>query len=87
MKQMCLPKEKPSWKTWLELNQKGAKRVLKGTSKAAIVNVRGVRRNIVNASYKESYAQIYVSVRGAKTVNKNQPLQHYLKTVEITSWT
>jgi hypothetical protein len=57
----------------------------KGTLKAAIVNVRGVKRNTVNASYKESFAQIYVSVKVAKTVNKNQQPQHYLKTVETTS--
>jgi len=71
----------------LELNQKAVKRVPKGTSKAAIVNVQGVKRNTVNASFKESFAQIYVNVKDAKTVNKNQQLQHSLKTVEITSWT
>ena len=58
--------------------------MLKGTSKAAIVNVPGARRNTVNASYKESFAQIYVNVKAVKTVNKNQRLQHSLKTVEIT---
>ena len=59
--------------------------MLKGTLKAAIVNVRGVKRNTVNASYKESFAQIYVNVKDVKTVNKKLEPQRYLRTVETTS--
>jgi len=59
----------------------------KGTLKGAIVNVRGAKRNTVNASFKESFAQIYANVKDVKTVKKKQELQHYLKTVETTSLT
>ena len=69
----------------MELSQKVAKRLLKDILKDAIVNVLAAKRNTVNVSYKVSFVQIYVSVRVVRTVNKNLKLQHYLKTVEITS--
>jgi hypothetical protein len=71
----------------MELSQKVAKRLLKDILKDAIVNVLAAKRNTVNVSYKVSFVQIYVSVRVVRTVNKNLKLQHYLKTVEITSLT
>jgi len=45
--------------------------MLKDTLKDVIVKDRGVKRNIVNASFKESFVQIYVNVKDVKTVNKN----------------
>ncbi len=64
-----------------------AKKVPNDISKGVIVNDQAAKRNTVNASYKASLVQIYVSVKVAKTVNRNQTLLIYHKSavVKITS--